>query len=88
MNRIEDLTKILLEEKSFNILRATSENPKTTKEISKCLNISSSNLYYTINKLTGIGALKIVEKTTIGNLIEHKYSSSHIFDNSLIINNE
>ena len=24
----------------------------------------------------------------MGNLIEHKYSSSHIFDNSLIVNNE
>lgn len=88
MNKIEDLTKILLEEKSFNILKATSEKPKTTKEISKDLNISSSNLYYTINKLSNIGALKIVERTTIGNLIEHKYSSSHIFDNSFIINNE
>lgn len=88
MNKIENLTKILLEEKSFNILKVTSENSKTTKEIAKELKISSSNLYYTINKLTNIGALRIVEKKTLGNLIEHKYSSSHIFDNSLIVNNE
>lgn len=48
MNNIEDLTKILLDE-------------KTTKEMAKELKISSSNLYYTINKLTKIGALRIVD---------------------------
>lgn len=88
MNKTDDLTKVLLDEKSYDILKSTAEVPKTTKEISKELNIPTSNLYYTINKLTQLDTLRIVDKQIIGNMVEHKYSSNHIFNSPLLINNE
>lgn len=88
MNRTDNLTKVLLDEKSYDILKSTAETPKTTKEISKELNIPTSNLYYTINKLTQLDTLRIVDKQIIGNMVEHKYSSNHIFNSPLLINNE
>lgn len=88
MTNMKLMTKALLDEKNFQILKVTSKEPKTTKEIAALLKLPASNLYYAIKKLIEIDALRVVEKNTIGNLIEHKYSSQHLSDFNLDINHE
>lgn len=88
MTDMKLMTKVLLDEKNFKILNVTSEEAKTTKEIAAILKTPASNLYYAIKKLIEIDALRVVEKNTIGNLIEHKYSSQHLSNFNLNINHE
>ncbi|WP_411843041.1 winged helix-turn-helix domain-containing protein [Salinicoccus sp. HZC-1] len=88
MNNIENLAKLLSDERSYSILKATSKGEKTTKEIAEMLKIPPSNLYYTINKLIKIDALKVENQKHIGNIIENTYSSRHIFNKDFLINKE
>ncbi|UXV35456.1 helix-turn-helix domain-containing protein [Staphylococcus sp. IVB6181] len=88
MMNIKHMTKALLDEKNFQILKVTAKDPKTTKEIASLLKLPTRNLYYAIKKLIEIDALRVVEKNTIGNMIEHKYSSQHLAEIDMSINHE
>ncbi|MGK8608730.1 hypothetical protein ACRS42_27380 [Bacillus thuringiensis] len=88
MNKINEITKLIFDDISYEIIKETSYNILTTKELSEKLKISSSNLYYKINKLLKVDALRIKKQQKIGNLIENSYSSEHLFSENMIINNE
>ncbi|UTR16487.1 hypothetical protein MM221_08070 [Salipaludibacillus sp. LMS25] len=86
MPNLNEITKLIFDDISYKIIKETSKQVLTRKELSKILKVPSSNLYYKINKLLNVDALRIKEQKQIGNLIENGYSSEHIFDDTLILN--
>lgn len=88
MSALNETTRLIFDEKAFNILKVTSKHPKTTKEIANELKISTSNLYYSINKLLKIDALRITSQKQIGNITENSYSSEHLFNEEIFVNKE
>ncbi|MCR6098784.1 helix-turn-helix transcriptional regulator [Salipaludibacillus agaradhaerens] len=86
MSNLNEITKLIFDDISYKIIKETSKQVLTRKELSRILKVPSSNLYYKINKLLHVDALRIKEQKQIGNLIENGYSSEHIFDDNIILN--
>ncbi len=75
-NVVSKLAKLMADEKVIAILKATKDKRGlTSKEISKRVKIPTSQLYYTVKKMTDEGLLEVTEKKNINNFQEFYYSS-------------
>ncbi|MDJ0333298.1 hypothetical protein [Planococcus sp. S3-L1] len=86
MSNVNEITKLIFDDISYKIIEETADRVLTRKELSKILNIPSSNLYYKINKLLNVDVLRIKDQKKIGNLIENGYSSHHLFNGEIVLN--
>lgn len=86
MSNVNEITKLIFDDVSYRIIEETANKTLTRKELSKKLNIPSSNLYYKINKLLNVDVLRIKDQKQIGNLIENGYSSNHLFTEEIVLN--
>ncbi|OAN15492.1 winged helix-turn-helix domain-containing protein [Exiguobacterium undae] len=86
MSSVNEITKLIFDDISYKIIEETADKTLTRKELSKKLDIPSSNLYYKINKLLNVDVLRIKDQKQIGNLIENGYSSNHLFTEEIVLN--
>jgi DNA-binding transcriptional ArsR family regulator len=72
---IEDLEsiKIISDPLRVQILEAMAVKPQSVNQIAEKLGLSASKLYYHFNKLEQHGFIKVVDKTTRGNIVEKFY---------------
>ncbi|MCT4796011.1 helix-turn-helix domain-containing protein [Exiguobacterium alkaliphilum] len=86
MKEIQEIGKLLFDEKTFQILEHTKQEPRNTKEIAKLMKQPTANLYYPIKKLIEIDALRIERQEQVKNILENYYSSRHLYtDDKLAI---
>lgn len=86
MREIQEIGKLVFDEKTFQILEHTKRESRNTKEIAKLMKQPTSNLYYPIKKLIEMDALRIERQEQVKNILENYYSSSHLYaDDKLAI---
>lgn len=86
MREIQEIGKLLFDERTFQILEHTKRESRNTKEIAKLMKQPTANLYYPIKKLIEIDALRIERQEQVKNILENYYSSRHLYaDDKLAI---